>query len=74
MAGADGGAAANRAFQFDRLATALGGALDAAAQLRAHGDLSPLSDSVVSMLITDVETAFRRLRWLQAADERRGAA
>ena len=71
MAGADGGAAANRAYQFDRLATALGGALDAVAQLRVHGDLSPLSDSVASMLASDVELAVKRMRWLEAADERR---
>jgi hypothetical protein len=71
---ADDGAAANRAYELARMATALGSALDAVERLREHGDLSPLSDSVASMLANDVATAFKRLRWLEAADERRSGA
>jgi hypothetical protein len=70
MASAD----ANAAFNLHRLDSAVDAALDAVVQLRRHGDLSDLSDSVAGMLAGDLETAQKRIRWLVAARARRGAA
>lgn len=70
MASAD----ANAAFNLHRLDSAVCTALDAVDELRRHGGLNELSDSVAGMLADDLETARKRIRWLVAARERRGAA
>jgi hypothetical protein len=70
MASAD----ANAAFQLHRLDSAVDAALDAVVELRRHGGLTDLSDSVAGMLADDLDTARKRVRWLQAARDRRGAA
>ncbi len=70
---ADDDARLNTRHALNAIEAGLARAASGVEELAVHSDLSTLALQVAGMLADDIESARRRLVWLQAAHERRDA-